>query len=72
MMLGQETGALASEPFVCLMMLDTPLIPSAFIARRRTGWLSYHLLQVMSLENWKSLSPIGVLVFSSFNFGTCF
>ena len=33
----------------CLIKLDTPLIPSRFVARRRTGLLSYLLEQMMFL-----------------------
>ena len=49
-MLGQETNALVAEHFVHLITLDTPLILSAFIARRRTGLLSCHLQEMIFLE----------------------
>ena len=49
-MLGQETGALVAEPFVRLITLDTPLTPSAIVARRRTRLLSYYSQQMMFLE----------------------
>ena len=39
MMLWQETDVLVGEPFVCLNLLDNPIIPSTFVARRRTSLL---------------------------------
>ena len=54
MILGQETGVLVAEPFNRLIALDTPFIASMFVARRRTGLLSYHLQQIMFLEKWKT------------------
>ena len=50
MMLGQETGVLVTETFDRLITLDTLLMSSAFVTRRRTGLLLYHLQQMMFLE----------------------
>ena len=50
MMLEQETGVLVAEPFVCLIMLGTPLKPLTFVSRRRRGLLLYHLQQMVFLE----------------------
>ena len=42
MMLGQETGGLVAQIFVCLTTLDTPLVLPIFVTRKRAGFLSYH------------------------------
>ena len=42
MMLGQEPGVLVVEIFVCLTLSDTLLTQTTFVARRRTGFFSYH------------------------------
>ena len=49
-MLRQETGVLVAEPFVFLILLDNPLIPSIFVARSRGGLLLHHLQQMIFLE----------------------
>ena len=49
-MLGQETGVVLAESFVCLITLDTQLTTSIFVGRRRTGLLLCHLGQMMFLE----------------------
>ena len=50
MMLGQEAGVLLAEPFLLLITLDSPFIPSTFVARRKALLLSYRLQQMMILE----------------------
>ena len=55
----------------CSSHYVSPLIPSKFISRDRTGLLSYHLQQMIFLEYCKSFLPLDIFL-SSFNFGIYF